>query len=422
MSTSHRVGAKDKDADEEGRNQGGGEKDMPTPASMKVATTRGRNPSGEVLSHRALNRATLARQGLLSRWTMPVPEAIERLIGLQSQLPDPSYIGLWTRLVDFRPETLTKALYARQVVRSTMMRYTLHLVIARDLLWLRPILQPVLSRAQRGFFGQATAGMDLAELVAVGRTLFEERPLTPVELRERLHERWPDRDARALAFSVRYLLPLVHMPPGGTWGQNGSFPYTLPESWLGRPLESDPPLARLVLRYLAAFGPATVMDIQQWSGLTRLRAVVEELRPQLRTFRSEAGKELFDLPDAPRPDPNMSAPPRFLPAYDNLMVAYVDRTRLMTDEHRKVLAGMGAGPGEIPATILVDGFVRGTWQIERRPGHATLAIEPFEPLSDQAQNALREEGERLLRAFAVGTETLGIQWCSQGSEPFGSSP
>ena len=394
---------------------------MPTHASMKVATTRGRNTSGEVLSRQALNRATLSRQGLLSRWTMSVPEAIERLIGLQSQLPDPPYIGLWTRLVDFRCETLTQELYARRVVRSTLMRYTLHLVTARDLLWLRPALQPVLSRAQRGFFGHYTEGMDLAELVAVGRALFEERPLTPVELREQLRERWPDRDARALAFSVRYLLPLVHMPPGGTWGQNGSFPYTLPESWLGRPLNSDPPLARLVLRYLAAFGPATVMDMQQWSGLTRLLAVVEELRPQLRTFRSEAGKELFDLPDAPRPDPNTPAPPRFLPAYDNLMVAYVNRTRLMTDEHRHVLAGMGAGPGEIPATILVDGFVHGTWQIERQSGHATLVIEPFEPLSDQAQNALREEGERLLCAFADGAKTVEIQWRSEGSGPFGSS-
>jgi Winged helix DNA-binding domain len=296
-----------------------------------------------------------------------------------------------------------------------MMRYTLHLVTARDLLWLRPALQPVLERAQRGFFGHSTAGMDLAELVAVGRALFEERPLTPVELRERLRERWPDRDARALAYSVRYLLPLVHLPPGGTWGQNGSFPYALPESWLGRPLESAPELSQLVLRYLAAFGPATVMDVQQWSGLTRLRTVVEGLRPQLRTFRSEAGKELFDLPDAPRPDPDTPAPPRFLPAYDNLMVAYVDRTRIMTDEHRNVLAGMGAGPGEIPATILVDGFVRGTWQIERRPGRATLVIEPLEPLAGQVRNMLREEGERLLRAFSDGAETFEIQWRSEGS-------
>ena len=215
---------------------------------MNVATARGRIRSEEVLTRRALNRATLERQGLLRRWTIPVSEAIERLIGLQSQLPDPPYIGLWTRLEGFRRDTLTWELYARQVVRSTMMRYTLHLVTARDVLWLRPTLQPVLERAQRGFFGQYTAGMDLTELVAFGRALFEERPLTPIELREWLGERWPDRDARAMAYSVRYLLPLVHIPPGGTWGQNGSFPYALPESWLGRPLESAPELPRLVLR------------------------------------------------------------------------------------------------------------------------------------------------------------------------------
>ena len=163
---------------------------------MNVATARGRMRSEEVLTRHALNRAALERQGLLRRWTIPVSEAIERLIGLQSQLPDPPYIGLWTRLEGFRRDTLTWELYARQVVRSTMMRYTLHLVTARDVLWLCPTLQPVLELAQRGFFGQYTAGMDLTELVAFGRALFEERPLTPIELRERLGERWPDRDAR----------------------------------------------------------------------------------------------------------------------------------------------------------------------------------------------------------------------------------
>lgn len=228
-----------------------------------------------------------------------------------------------------------------------------------------------------------------------------------------LRERWPDRDPRALVYSVRYLVPLAHIPPSGVWGQYGSFPYALTESWLGRPLESAPALSQLVLRYLAAFGPATIMDVQQWSGLTRLREVVEELRSQLRVFRSEAGKELFDLPDAPRPDPDTPAPPRLLPGDDNLMVAYVDRTRIMTDERRKVIAGMGAGPGEIPATILVDGIVRGTWKIERRPDRATLLIEPHEPLSDDARNSLLEEGERLMRSFSDSAEAFDVQWSAE---------
>ena len=159
----------------------------------------------------------------------------------------------------------------------------------------------------------------------------------------------------------------------------------------------------MVLRYLGAFGPASVKDAQTWSGLTRLGEVFERLRPRLKTFRDEGGKELFDLPDAPRPDPGVPAPARFVPAFDNLILSHADRARVMADDHRKAIASLN---GMVPATFLVGGFVGGTWRTEMTRGKATLSIEPFEPLPNEDRDALAEEGERLLR-FVAGPEGAG---------------
>jgi hypothetical protein len=174
-------------------------------------------------------------------------------------------------------------------------------------------------------------------------------------------------------------------------------PFTLAEEWLGRPLAPPTP-HQLVRSYLAAFGPATVADIQAWSGLTRLREVVEQIRPELRTFRSETGQELFDLPTAPRPDPDTPAPARLLPEFDNLMVAYADRTRIMTDEHRKLIC-IGA---VVRPTVLIDGRVCGAWALRRQPGAATLNVELFAPLDPADHAAMLEEGARLLSFAALG--------------------
>jgi Winged helix DNA-binding domain len=352
----------------------------------------------EVLGRRALNRAALERQWLLRRRHATALAAVEHLVGLQAQSPNPPYVGLWSRLADFGHDELTRLLYDRSVVRSSVVRGTQHLVSAADFRWLRPLMQPALDRGRKAAFGRHTAGLDLAELADVSRDLLAGRTLTRTELRERLAERWPDRDSNALAWSVQTLVPLVHTPPNGTWGRGGATPFILAEEWLGEPLTGSPSVEDLIRRYLTAFGPATVKDMQQWSGLTRLRAVVKELVPGLRTFRDEAGQELFDVPDGPLPDPGTPAPVRFLPEFDNLMVAYADRARLMDDHRRKRVFPSN---GLVAATLLVDGFVRGVWNIERQGDAATLRIELFEPLSDEDRTAVSEEAEGLL-AFAAG--------------------
>jgi hypothetical protein len=363
----------------------------------------------EVLDRRDLNRALLERQLLLRPHQASALEAMEHLVGLQAQAPGPPYVGLWTRLADFRPSELSRMILDRLAVRVALMRNTVHLVTAEDCLKLRPLVQPIIGRnlytgnAQRA----AVEEIDAAELVAAGRALLEERPLTARELGGLLRERWPDQDPAALARAIRGLVPLVQVPPRGVWGEKGPAAHTTVEAWLGQQLDSDPSPDQLVMRYLGAFGPASVKDAQTWSGLSRLREVFERLRPRLRTFRDQGGTELFDLPQAPRPDPETPAPGRFVAAFDNLILSHADRTRVIATEHRKAIASKN---GMVPATFLVDGFVSGTWKVTRDRRETTLRIEPFEPLTRHNREALAEEGGRLLHFVTDGEGPFGVRF------------
>jgi hypothetical protein len=358
--------------------------------------------SDDVLSTRALNRALLARQMLLCRQTLPAAGAIKRLVGMQAQAPNAPYVGLWSRLDGFQHHELAELIEGRRAVRTPLMRATVHLVTARDCLALRPLVQTLLARRFASSpFGQRLAGLDLGAVAAAGRKLLEDCPRTRVELGALLVQRWPNHDAASLAYAVSYLVPLVEVPPRGIWGASGQATWTTAEAWLGRPLESMSSPDELVKRYLAAFGPASVMDIQAWSGLTRLREVMERLRPELRTFRDDHGAELFDLPDAPRPAPDTPAPPRYLPEYDNIQYAHANRARILPADRKPPLF---PGNGGMLGTALVDGFVRGTWTIARHQGTATLHIEPYTALSNEDQTGLAEEGMRLL-AFVAGQDT-----------------
>ncbi|RCG18272.1 winged helix DNA-binding domain-containing protein [Streptomyces diacarni] len=354
-----------------------------------------------VLTRPALSRALLARQFLIERTRMPVLDALEHLVGLQAQAPMPPYFALWSRLAGFDPGGLAGMLTDREAVRMTVMRGTIHLVSARDALQLRALTRVVTERALRANYARALGETDTWQVAQAARDLLAEGPMTGSALGERLRERWPGVEARALSMAARCLLPLVQVPPRGLWGRSGQPLLETVETWLGRPVPAEPCVETMVLRYLGAFGPASVRDVQTWSGLTRLGEVVERLRPQLRVFADEAGRELFDLPEAPRPHTELPLPVRFLAEYDNLVLSHADRSRLMDEPVRRALATRN---GQVPGTFLVDGRVRGTWKADTGRGPARLTLTPFERLANEAEQALAEEGERLLEFAANGRE------------------
>jgi hypothetical protein len=361
----------------------------------------------DTLSPRAINRATLARQHLLTRTRQTAVQMVEHLVGMQAQAPFPPYTGLWTRLADFQPGELADAILNRQVVRIVLMRGTVHLVSAADVCFLRPVIQPLLDRDLRTNtqYARLLTDLDLPKIADAARLVLAERSHTAKELGAALAERWPDREPAALAHAARGLLPLVQVPPRAVWGRAGQTAYHTAEHWLDRELDKSPDPGRMVRRYLAAFGPASVADMQTWSGLTRLREVVETL--DLRTFATEDGRELLDLPEAPRPDEDTPAPVRFLPEFDNVLLSYTDRTRMMADEHRKIL--FGVKNGVFPGTFLVDGFVRGSWRLVKQRKSAVLTLTPWARTTKKDSAALTVEGMRMLEFAASDAETKDVR-------------
>jgi DNA glycosylase AlkZ-like len=354
---------------------------------------------GEVLSRRALNRALLERQLLLRRVAMPVADAVEHLVGLQAQATLPPYYGLWSRLEPFDPHEVGRLLTAREAVRLTLMRGTVHLATVRDALGLRPLVQAAIERGHNGTFGRRMGGADLGEIAAATRELLADGPLGARELGRRLVERGIGDDAEAIGNAARVYVPLVQVPPRGVWGESGQARYATLESWTGQAPQEEPSVEDVVVRYLRAFGPASVLDAQNWSGLTKLKAVVERLRPGLAIFCNEDGRELFDLPEAPRPDPGVPAPVRLLGEYDNLLLGHADRRRIVPEDFPWLAM---RAPGRFVNNLLVDGVLRATWWIEREgKTTAVLAIRPHRKLTRGERHEVEAEAERMVE-FAVG--------------------
>ena len=364
---------------------------------------------GAVLSQRALNRALLERQLLLQRVPRPAAETIEHLVGLQAQVPKVPYVALWTRLDGFHHHELADLLASRQAVRLPLMRATIHLVTARDCLALRPVMQSALKRCfnTQSPFGRRLAGVDLGAVLAVGKELIEEQPRTRADLGPLLAAQWPDRDPEALAMAISYLLPVVQVTPRGIWGQSGQAAWTTIEHWLGEPLETELPAEEAILRYLAAFGPATVGDMRVWSGLTGVREIFDRLRPRLRSFRDEQGRELFDLPQAPRPDPETPAPPRFLPEYDNVVLSHDDRSRIIIHQGWPTLF---AGNDGMVGSLLVDGFVTAAWMLTRERDDAVLHVHPLRRLTPDEEAGISTEAEDLISFVAADSTRRDIMF------------
>jgi hypothetical protein len=364
--------------------------------------------SGVVLSRRTLNRTLLARQLLLERVRRPALDVVELLVGMQAQEPIDPYVGLWTRIDGFDPTELSRAIEERHVVRMGLLRGTLHLVTARDALAQYPILADVMTRSWRSSpFAKRLVDVDLGAVVARARALLEERPITPSELGAAMAPGWPDRDATSLAYAARFLLPLVQVPPRGLWGRTSRPTNTTAEAWLGASMEAAPSVEDLVLRYLAVFGPASVADMRVWSWLTGLREVVDGLRPRLRTFRDEAGRELFDVEAAPIGDPDLPAPIRFLPQYDNVFLSHDDRSRILVDGVKiEDLVWKGG--------VLVDGYVGAAWRIRRDKKAATMTVTLYVPVTGEQRAEIEAEGERLFTFLAADAADRGIKLVDAG--------
>ena len=348
------------------------------------------------ISLRVLNRTLLDRQFLLSRDPRPALGVIERLVALQSQEPNWPYVALWARVGDFRIDELMWLLMSKQVVRAAGLRRTQHLMASSDLRWLRPTIQPVLDRgAQSRYFTSETSGLGIDELTAVGVNLLGRDTLSRRELARQLEEKWPGRKGRVLAAALELHVPLVHSPGTSAWGAWGSparVEVARAETVIG-PLSGRAQPEMLIRRYLGAFGPATVMDFQSWSGLTKVGEIFEAMRPSLRAYRTDEGVELFDVPDATLADGDLPVPVRFLPGYDNVLLGHAIRTRIVSDEDRKQVMPGGA---VVRPTFLVDGFVGGIWSLQR----STVFVMPFRPLSDEARSEVATESERLLEFLA----------------------
>jgi Winged helix DNA-binding domain len=366
------------------------------------------------LTLRELNRATLARQMLVMRHRIDVVTAIERLAALQAQWSPSPYISLWSRLAGFRREALWSAIAKdHSIVRARLMRGTLHLVSARDF-WSYAVATQDLQRAawNRLQIGRGVDPTRVRELAVAFATAPRVKDEVLSHLRDKVRPAVLGPDGWLVWRFVSAHADLLSAPPGGHWAYGGTdHPYVAAKHWIARgerPSEEEA-VEHLVRRCLAAFGPATLADIAKFGGQmpARIRPTLERLRPSLRLFTDEQRRVLYDLPRAPRPPAETAAPVRLLPRYDELLIAYQHRERVMPEKHR---AAVYAKNGIIEATLLVDGWVAGTWAIARSASDAIIRITPFGRLSTRDRAAATEEAERLARFLAPDATTHGVRF------------
>lgn len=355
---------------------------MPSRASERTPAVTERT-----LSTRALNRALLARQLLMERSPIQLPRALERMAGLQTQYAPSGYVSLWSRLRDFRRDTLTKALEQRRAIQGTLMRSTIHVVSAADY----PLFAEAIREGRREWWLRVqrhrVEGLDMNRVAALLRRLLADGPRRQSELVEALEA---DGIPRIAWSGAGLWIDLVRVPPSGTWERRRADLYGLADGWVGTSKVTEAEgLEHLVRRYLGAFGPATVNDVAGWAGLpvTKLRPAMERLG--LRRFRDEGGGELLDLPRAPLPDPDTPAPARFLPVWDATLLAHARRTQILPEPYRSRVFDTKT-PHSVN-TFLVDGAVAGTWRHERGRIH----LEPFGRLTREARRQLDDEAEGL---------------------------
>ncbi len=362
----------------------------------------------QTLTLRQLNRTLLSRQHLLHRHEIAPMEAIEALVGLQSQIPNPPYIGLWTRLKHFRRDDLTQLMNERKVVRAPLLRSTLHLMTVDDHQKFQSVLQPALDRALRSFYGKRAQGLDIDALVKYAEPFIEEEPRTTGEIKQMLLEIFPDKDGDAMAYAIRNNLQLIQVPPGGTWGAGTRASYTTAKAYLGAATPSN--LETLLHRYLAAFGPASIMDFQAWIGITSLTSTIKPMMKNLAVYKSPEGKELLDLPNMQILDESTPAPIRFIPDYDNLLVSHKDRNRIIADDDRKYVFLSAA---RVLGTVLIDGFVGATWKVTREKDIATLRVILFEQTNNDTIDQIKTEGLALLQFIENEATSYAVEVSSQ---------
>lgn len=359
----------------------------------------------ELLSNRQLNRATLERQMLLERSDRSIVDAVRFLGGLQAQQSNDPYVGLWSRLGGFTHEALTSLIVDRTLARATTMRGTLHLHTADDLIGFRALVEPFLKAQWKSNFLRRFGSEDQKAVHRAGVKLLNRSPMTSGALGKALREKFPTAEPLSLSVLLQMSETLVQIPPTRIWG-NGSAPLlTRVENWLPPP--HNRPLGRidLVRRYLAAYGPASIQDMQIWCRLTKLSVEFKALEQELVTFEDEEGRVLYDLPDAPRPEVDVPAPVRFLPLYDDVYLGYDNRRRMLMEADLK-RTNLFA---DFKPALLIDGVIAAGWVVSRKKGAARLEVEPYHKLTKKQVREIETEGDVFLRFMEEGAETYAVE-------------